>query len=207
MRAVDVSPAKSSRRPPSRIRIRISSGASGAGDEDGRPERARAGVDLRLRQVERVGALDVARGDVVADRDAGDVAALAEHEPDLRLGHGPGRVGADADRRARADRAPAGRVLEEELGPVGVVDERVDVLAALSSIAGVAAALVRDARAPDLGRLEREQQLVRRPAASSRLGVERLDRAAAAPLTTTPSVDDAALDAVRARGRRTRPHQ
>ena len=100
----------------------------------------------------------VARRDVVADRQPGDRAALAEHEADLGLGDVPAGVGADADRLARPDRAPAAGVLQEELGSVGVVDEAVDVLDRALLDPGVAAALVRDAGAPDLGRLDRREQ-------------------------------------------------
>ena len=129
--------------------------------DDRRAERARAGVDLRLRQVERVRALDVAGRHVVPDRDSRDRAVLAQHEPDLGLGDVPGRVRAHPDRRARADGATAGRVLQEELRPLGVVDERVDVARRALLDARVARALVRDSGAPHLGRLERQQELVR----------------------------------------------
>ena len=98
------------------------------GGENGRPERAGAGVDLRLGQVERVRTFDLPGGDVVADRDADDLAAGPDDEADLRLRDVPGRVRADADRLAGTDRAAAAGVLEEELGPLGVVDERVHVL-------------------------------------------------------------------------------
>ena len=55
-------------------------------------------------------------------------------------------------------------VLQEELGPVGVVDEGVDVARIGLRLVEprVAAALVRHAGAPDLGRLDRRQQLERR---------------------------------------------
>src|SRR5205823_5753164 len=42
------------------------------GHMEGRAERAGAGVDLRLGEVERVRALDGARRDVVADREGGE---------------------------------------------------------------------------------------------------------------------------------------
>ena len=52
------------------------------------------------------------------------------------------------------------RVLQEELGPVGVVDERVDVAGVGLRLLEprVAAALVRDAGAPDLRRVDRREQ-------------------------------------------------
>ena len=94
------------------------------------PERAGAGVDLRLRQVERVRALDVAGRDVVADRDAGDVAVR-------RRGRAP--ISGSGTFQVESARMPIGspgptvrrqrRVLQEELRPLGLVDERVDVLA------------------------------------------------------------------------------
>ena len=109
MRAVDVSPANSSAPSGPRMRSRISKavGAPFATSSAG-PSRARAREQLRLRQVERVLALDRARGDVVADRVAGDVAVLAEHEPDLRLRDVPGRVGSGRRSVGRARRC-AGR--------------------------------------------------------------------------------------------------
>ena len=127
-------------------------------------DRACSGEDLRLRDVERVGALDVAARDVVADRHGDRRPVLAEHEAELRLGHVPPGVAANANRPAGADRAAHGGVLQEELGAVCVVHERVDVprfgLRFLD--AGVATAFVRDAGAPDLGCFDRRQKLERR---------------------------------------------
>ncbi len=79
---------------------------------------------------------------------------------ELGLRHHPARVAAHADRAARADRAAHLRVLQEELRPVGVVDERVDVarLGLRLLEPRVAAALVRDAGAPDLRRVDRREQ-------------------------------------------------
>ena len=176
MRAVDVSPANSSvavrarrcaagsrtrlrrrprRAPPGRARTRPRTASPAAGRAGSRP-RSRA----RTRRCRSCS--------------PAIVAVLAEHEPDLRLGDVPGRVGADADRSSRADRAPAGRVLQEQLRPLRVVDERVDVLDGALVDARVAAPLVRDAGAPHLGRLDRHQQLVRR-GQLERLRIERLD--------------------------------
>ena len=151
-----------------------------SGDEDRRSERARAGIDLRLGQVERVRALDVSRGHVVSDRVPRDATVLAEHDADLRLGHVPGRVLADADRRTRPDRASHHRVLHEELRSRRVVDHRVDVLHRALLDAGVARALVGHARAPDLGCVERRDELVRRRELE-RVGIERIDPRAARP--------------------------
>ena len=78
-------------------------------EQDARAERARAVVDLGLRQVERVLALDVARGHVVADAEADDLAGGVHHQRQLGLGHVPGAVGAHADRLLVADDAPADR--------------------------------------------------------------------------------------------------
>src|SRR6058998_4094796 len=55
-------------------------------------QRARLAVDLGLRQVQRIFALDVARRDVVAHRVAGDLAVGGDEHGDLRLGNVPGRV-------------------------------------------------------------------------------------------------------------------
>ena len=92
-----------------------------------------------------------------------------EDDADLGLRHVPRRVRADRNRLVRADGAATLRVLEEELGPIGVVDEGVDIAAGLLDPC-VAAALVGHTRAPHLrwvdgpderrGRLERECSLV-----------------------------------------------
>src|SRR5262249_26171583 len=144
------------------------------GGKDRGPERAGAGEKLGLREVERVFALDGARRDVVADRVPVDFAVVAKHERDLRLGNVPARVAADADRPARADRAPTQGVLEEQLGSLRVVDEAVDVDPALLD-ACVAAPLVGDAGAPDLRRLDGHEQLVRLRQLEC-VEVEKLDR-------------------------------
>ena len=65
-----------------------------------RPDRARTLVDLRLRQVERVLALDVARTHVVADGVADDLPRRRDDQRQFRLGHAPLGVGADAHRFA-----------------------------------------------------------------------------------------------------------
>ena len=143
-----------------------------------RADRAGRCVHLRLAQVERVRALDLARRDVVADRVREDLAALSDHDPDLGLGDVPGRVAADPDRLARPHRAPRRRVLQEQLRSVGLVDEVVDVLDRALAHPRVPAALVRDARAPHLGRIERRDE---RPP-SVELQAVRVDRCDRAPL-------------------------
>ena len=130
----------------------------GVADVDAGTDRARAVVDLRLRQVERVVALDVARRDVVADGVADDLAGAVDHQRQLRLGHVPGAVVAHADRHVVAGDAPAVR-LEEQLGPLRLVDARVDVLDRRLLLARVAAAQVGHARGPHLlRRLDRRQE-------------------------------------------------
>ena len=165
---VEVSPAKSSAPsasgdPQADLERRLPV----VGDEDGRAERARAGEDLRLGDVERVLALDRARGDVVADRQAGEARRPRRGRRDLRLGNVPARVrrGRRSARRGRpcaGSRRPSGRARAARRrrracrGPctVALLDAR------------VAAALVGDARAPDLGRLDRDRELVT-PSSSS----------------------------------------
>ena len=67
------------------------------GGHDRGAERARGLVDLRLRQVERVLALDRPAGHVVAGHVAEQLAGGVEHEAELGLRHVPVGVGADAD--------------------------------------------------------------------------------------------------------------
>src|SRR5919204_1176243 len=147
------------------------------GDQDRGPNRARAGKQLGLWQVERVLALDVPRGQVVANRDTKNGAVVAENESELGFRDGPARVGADTDRRAWPDRAPPGRVLEEDLRPLGDVDEAVDVLHVRLLDPRPAAPFIRHARRPRLSRDDGYKELPR-VGELERLGVVRLDRPA-----------------------------
>src|SRR6185436_14984481 len=79
-------------------------------DVDAGADRARAVVDLRLRQVERVVALDVARRHVVADGVTDDLTGAVDDQRQLRLGDVPLAVVADADRHAVSGHAPAVRL-------------------------------------------------------------------------------------------------
>jgi hypothetical protein len=118
---------------------------------------------------------DAAR-DVIARRDRDRLAALAEDDPELGLRHGPLRVAPHANRAAWSHCAAHLRILHEQLRPVGVVHERVDVprIGARLFHPCVTTALVRDAGAPDLGRLDRRQEADVDP-------VEPLDDVAVAP--------------------------
>ena len=180
--AVDVSPANSSA--PSRVgdpqpdrERRVPVVRHG----ERRPDRAGAGEDLGLRDVERVRALDVAARDVVADRHRD---RLARPRRARRRARAPAPSSssrcAPGSTPPGPDRAPHRGVLQEELGPVGVVDEGVDVARVGLRLLEprVAAALVRDAGAPDLGRVDR------RRAASS--AGERRRRADARPRRAAP---------------------
>ncbi len=167
---VRVSPWKAGRPPRSMLRwIAEVFQAIDFAEQDARAQRARAVVDLGLRQVERVLALDVARRDVVADAKADDLAVRVHDQRQLGLGHVPGAVGAHADRLLVADDAPADR-LQEHLGALGFVDARVDVLDRRLGLARLAAAQVGHAAGPHfLRRLDRRQQLAgRRGAARQR---------------------------------------
>src|SRR5204862_459885 len=82
----------------------------------------------RLRQVERVLALDVPRAHVVADRVADDRAARGHDERELGLGHIPACVAADPHGLA-APTHTMRRRLEEELRALGVIHAIVEVTA------------------------------------------------------------------------------
>src|SRR5207248_3685946 len=97
----------------------------GGGYDEG-TEGATPVVDFGLRQVERVLALDIARRQVVPDRVARDGEPRIEQQRQLGLRHGPGRVRARDDGGVRAGHTRRGG-FEEQLGPLGVVDTRVDV--------------------------------------------------------------------------------
>src|SRR5690349_18061525 len=96
------------------------------GGADRRTERAAAQVDLRLRQVERVLALDRPGRHVVAHGVAGDLAEAVDDQGDLGFRDVDHRVGTYRYRLSVADHPP-GRRLEEQLGPFGVIDLLVDV--------------------------------------------------------------------------------
>ena len=140
--------------------------------------------------------LDLPGRDVVADRDADDLAAGSDDEADFRLGDIPGRVRADADRLAGTDRAAAAGVLEEELRPVGVVDERVHVLDGALLNARISRTLICDTRAPDLRRIDGAEQPVRLGQRQP-VGIEWLISAAALGLDDAV-LDGCVFDAVRA---------
>ena len=84
---------------PSRSITQRTSKLYGSGQLVARHEhRAKHGTtveNLRLRQVERIFALDVPRRDVVADRVADELAVRAEHVGQLGFRHRDRRVGAD----------------------------------------------------------------------------------------------------------------
>ena len=165
------------RRPAPMSRSSISNGCDqSSGSSDRRAERAGGREELRLGEVERVRAFDVACGDVVADRRAEQLTVRVQHECQLRFGHSPRGIGADADRRAGADGATAACVLQEQLGTLGVVDEAVHVARLDPALvdASVAAPLVRDAGGPRLGR--DEGQRAARTAAVARVSRRRAPR-------------------------------
>src|SRR5207247_1921555 len=68
---------------------------------DHRAEGTRAHIHFRLRQVERIRALDITRGHVVADGVAEDSAIRRCYDRQLRLRHVPLRIGADSNRCVR----------------------------------------------------------------------------------------------------------
>src|SRR5262249_32935410 len=86
----------------------------GVGEGNDGAEGAGVVVDLGLRQVERVLALDVARTHVVADRVADQLEPGGQHQGQFRLRHVPLAVAADEYAVAGADDAPGGG-LEEQL--------------------------------------------------------------------------------------------
>jgi hypothetical protein len=78
----------------------------------------------------------------------------------MSLGDVPGRVAAHAEWLAGPDGAAAACVLEEELGTLGLVHVQIEILRVALRHPCVAASLVGDAGAPDLGRLDRQRELV-----------------------------------------------
>src|SRR5690606_39099085 len=124
--------------------------------DDARTECTGPGVDLGLRQVERVLTLDGTTAHVVARNIPEDLAVPVDDETDLGLGHVPPGIRADADRLAVSD-DPLGGRLEEDLRAVGVVDELVHVRVLGLLRAPVPAAQVGDTGRPDLLAIDRSQ--------------------------------------------------
>jgi hypothetical protein len=115
------------------------------------PEGAGAQVYLRLGEVERVCTFDGTRRHVVADRVADYFAEGVDDDGHFRLGHVDGRVGPDGDGTAVTDDPPRRR-LEEQLRPLGVVNELVDARRPLALLdARLTRDHVGDAGGPDLG--------------------------------------------------------
>src|SRR5215210_775251 len=129
-------------------------------DNDAWPKRARTVVDLGLREIQRVLALYVARGDVVAGGVADDLHPAVDDQNELGLGHVPTAVPANAYPVPRADDPPS-RSLEKELGPLGVVDPLVSVGVRRLQLAGLPALQVGHPAGPDLVcRLDRRQEWI-----------------------------------------------
>src|SRR6185312_5218145 len=129
------------------------------GGADRRAHRAPAQVDLGLRQVERVLALDRPGRHVVARGVARDLAEAVDHQGDLGFRHVEAGVGTHRDGLPVADDSPRCR-LEEKLRPFGLIDLLVDVGRALALLdPRLAGRDVRDPGRPDLGpAVDRRQQ-------------------------------------------------
>src|SRR5215207_7389964 len=110
---------------------------------------AAAVVDLGLRQVQRVLSFYVPGRNVIAGGVADDLHPAVHDEHKLGLRHVPAAVLADAHGLA-VSRDPPADGLEEELGPLGVVDLVVDVGLSRLEHAGLAADQVSHPASPDL---------------------------------------------------------
>ena len=95
---------------------------------EARADAAAAVIHLGLRQVERVRALDAARGHVVAEDERLQLSVRPGNRAEFRLGHVPVRVSPDAELLSGADRG-ARRSLDEQLRPPGAEDSIVNVAA------------------------------------------------------------------------------
>ena len=128
-------------------------------DDHPRPDRAGAVVNLRLRQIEQIFPLDVARTHVIADGVADDLAARVDDQRQLRLRHVPARVFANAHRITRSDDFLRQR-LKEQFGPLCVVNTIVGRRAEVRLLhARLLAAQISHACRPDLLRIHRSKQL------------------------------------------------
>src|SRR6185436_17966137 len=125
---------------------------------DGRADGAAAVVHLGLRQVERVVALDVARGDVVARAVADDLEIAIQDQRELGLRHVPLGVAPHPNVHAVAHGTYADG-LEEQLRAVGDVHLLIDVFYRRFVRARLATAFVGNAARPNfLVVFDRRQQ-------------------------------------------------
>src|SRR3712207_2726158 len=95
-------------------------------ENDARPQRARTVVDFGLGQIQRILALYVARGDIVAGGVADDLHPAVDDQNEFGFGYVPTAVPADAY-PVPGSHDPPPRSLEKELGTLGVVDPLVGV--------------------------------------------------------------------------------
>src|SRR5688500_3125055 len=72
-------------------------------DDDPWTDRARGGVDLGLRQIEQVLALDITRAHVVADCETDDAPRRIRHQRELGFGNAPAGVASNPDGAAGRD--------------------------------------------------------------------------------------------------------
>ena len=131
-----------------------------AGADSGTPV-----VDLGLREVERVLALDRPARHVVADGVAHDLAP-EDHDREFGFGDVPVRVASDPDGLARSHRSLGGR-LEEDLRAFVLEGTLVHLATTALLLACVAADLVGHARGPDLVGHRRDRDVL-----DDRTGVE-----------------------------------
>ena len=103
-------------------------GGSGQTRRQG-PSAAQRSKSLRLRQVQRIFALDVAAAQVVADGVADHGTVAGDGQRQLGFGHDPPRVAAQVHRDAGTNDAIRRR-LEEQFRPLGIVDPVVEIAAA-----------------------------------------------------------------------------
>src|SRR5437867_1476817 len=127
-------------------------------EHSGGADRAAAVVDLRLREEERIFALDASRAHVVPAREGDDLGVRVRQDGELGFGHVPRRVLAYADLGAVRNDAPPGG-LEEEFRPVALVNMLVDRLLTRLLDARFATPQIRDPGGPDLLRFGRRGEL------------------------------------------------
>ena len=127
------------------------------GNQNARAQGAAIVVELGLRQIERILALDVAGAHVVADGEPDQLSLRRNDQRQFRLGNRPFRVAADADRLAGTGDAPR-HGLEEQLRPRRRIHPVVVRGARFRFLhAGHLAPLVRHPRRPDFLMVERRQ--------------------------------------------------
>ena len=127
--------------------------------ENHRTQRAAGVVDLGLRQVQRILALNVPGRNVVGEGESGDAAGAAQHHGQFRFGRRELRIDADPD-ALPGPHAHARRAFEKNFRAGSAIHVRVHSLArAMLGVAEGGAGFISAAAAPHLRRMDGQRRI------------------------------------------------